>query len=127
MLMRYRLVQRGPSFPARLDLSIDRGTGDYTGRSKTRAQEQDEVSAGQTDLPKDVYNDMLITVSKNLQSGSGTVSILAFAPSPQVIKVRLLAIDKKPGEGSSQATQYVFKPQIGMVQELLGKATGRLP
>lgn len=127
MLMSYRLVQHGPSFPAQLDVSIDRGTKDYTVRSKTRAQEKEEVLAGQTDLPMDVYNGMLITVSKNLQGGNETVSILAFTPGPQVIKVQLLAVDTEAGDRSSQATQYVFKPQIGMVQELLGKAAGRLP
>jgi hypothetical protein len=126
-LMSYQLVQRGPSFPAQLNVSIDRGTGEYTVRSKTRAQEKEDVLAGQTDLPEDVYNGMLITVSKNLQGGNETVSIVAFTPSPQVIKVQLLAIDMESGDRSGTATQYVFKPQIGMVQELLGKATGRLP
>jgi hypothetical protein len=126
-LMSYRLIQRGPWFPEQLDVSIDRGTGEYTVRSKTRAQEQDDVWAGQTDLPTDVYNGMLITVSKNLQGGNETVSILAFTPSPQVIKVQLLAIDTESGDRPGKATQYVFKPQIGMVQGLLGKAAGRLP
>lgn len=129
-LMSYRLVQQGPSFPEQLDVSIDRGTGEYTVRSKTRAQEKEDVSAGQTDLPKDVYNGMLITVSKNLQGADEIVSIFAFTPTPHVIKVQLLARDTEPvhiGDRSSKATQYVFKPQIGMIQELLGKAAGRLP
>ena len=132
-LMSYRLVQRGPSFPEQLDVSIDRGTAEFTVRSKSRAQEQEDVLAGQIELPKDVYNGMLITVSKNLQRGADEmVSILAFTPAPQVIKVQLLAVDVDVelvhmGEQSSKATQYVFKPQIGMIQELLGKATGKLP
>jgi hypothetical protein len=52
--------------------------------------------------------------------------------APQVIKVQLLAADVDMelvhmGEWSSKATQYVFKPKIGMIEELLGKATGKLP
>ena len=127
-LMTYRLVQRGPSFPEQLNVSIDRGTGEYSVRSKTR--EKEDVLVGQTDLPKDVYNGMLIIVSKNLLGADGIVSIFAFTPTPHVIKVQLLARDTEPvqvGDRSSKATQYVFKPQIGMIQELLGKAAGRLP
>jgi hypothetical protein len=129
-LMRYRLVQRGPSFPEQLDVSIDRHTAEYSVRSKTRVQEKENVLDGQVDLPKDIYNGMLITVSKNLQKGADEmVSILAFTPAPQVIKVRLLVVVEPIhiGDRSSKATQYVFKPQIGMIQQLLGKAAGKLP
>ena len=130
-LIRYRLVQRGPSFPDQLDVLIDRGTAQYTVRSQTGAQGKEEVLSGQVDLPKDVYNGMLITVSKNLQKGADeTVSVLAFTPAPQVVNVQLRAIDEQPvhiGDLSSKVTQYVFTPQIGMIRELFGKATGKLP
>lgn len=130
-LISYRLVQRGPSFPDQLDISIDRGTAQYTVRSQAGAQGKEEVLSGQVDLPKDVYNGMLITVSKNLQKAADkTVSVLAFTPAPQVVEVQLRAIDEQPvhiGDRSSRATQYVFTPQIGMIRELVGKATGKLP
>jgi len=130
-LISYRLVQRGPSFPDQLDVSIDRGTAQYTVRSQAGTQGKEEVLNGQVDLPKDVYNGMLITVSKNLQKDTDeTVSVLAFTPAPQVVNVQLRAIDEQPvhiGDLSSKATQYVFTPQIGMIRELVGKATGKLP
>lgn len=132
-LMSYRLVQSGPSFPEQLDVWIDRGTAEFSVRSKKRVQEKEDVLDGQVDLPKDIYNGMLITVSKNLQKGADErVSILAFTPVPQIIKVQLLAVDvdMEPvhiGDRSSKATRYIFKPQIGMIQKLLGKAAGKLP
>ena len=130
-LIRYRLVQRGPSFPDQLDISIDRGTAQYTVRSQAGAQGKEEVLSGQVDLPKDVYNGMLITVSKNLQKGADeTVSVLAFTPAPQVVNVQLRVIDEQSihiGGLSSKVTQYVFTPQIGMIRELFGKAIGKLP
>ena len=130
-MIRYRLVQRGPSFPDQIDVSIDRGTAQYTVRSQAGEDGKEEVLTGQVDLPKDVYNGMLITVLKNLQKGADeTVSVLAFTPAPQVIKVQLRAIDEQPvhiGDLSSKATQYVFTPQIGMIQEFFGKAIGKLP
>ena len=130
-LMSYRLVQRGPFFPEQLDVSIDRNKAEYSVRSKTRVQEKEDVLDGQIDLPKDIYNGMLITVSKNLEKDADEmVSILAFTPAPQIINVQLLALDKgsvHTGELSNKTTQYIFKPQIGMIQKLLGKAAGKLP
>jgi hypothetical protein len=130
-LISYRLVQRGPSFPDQLDVSIDRGTAQYTVRSQAGAQGKEEVLSGQVDLPKDVYNGMLITVSKNLQKGvDETVSMLAFTPAPQVVNVQLRTVDEQPihiGDLSSTAMHYAFNPQIGMIGELLGKVTGKLP
>ena len=130
-LIRYHLVQRGPSFPDQIDVSIDRGTAQYTVRSKAGEDGKEEMLTGEFDLPKDAYNGMLITVSKNLQKGiDETVSVLAFTPAPQVFKLQLLAMDDQPvqiGDLSSKATQYVFKPQIGMIQEFFGKVTGKLP
>jgi hypothetical protein len=131
MLISYRLVQRGPSFPDQIDVSVDRGAAEYKIRSKVGENGKEEVLSGHVDLPKDVYNGMLITVSKNLQKGvDETVSVLTFTPTPQIVTVQLRAIDEHPvkiGEASSKATQYAFTPQIGMIRELVGKATGRLP
>ncbi len=130
-MISYRLVQRGPSFPDQIEISVDRGTAEYTVHSQAGEGGKEEVLTGQVDLPKDVYNGMLITVSKNLQKGADeTVSVLAFTPAPQVVKVQLRAIDEHPiqiGESSSKATQYVFTPQIGMIRGLVGKAIGKLP
>jgi hypothetical protein len=130
-LIRYRLIQRGPSFPDQLDISVDRGTGEYTVRSQAGEEGKEELLTGQVDLPKDGYNGMLITVLKNLQRGADeTVSVLAFTPAPQVINVQLRAIDEQPahiGDLSSKATQYVFTPQIGLIREWFGKAIGKIP
>jgi hypothetical protein len=130
-MISYSLVQSGPSFPDQIEISVDRGTAKYTVHSQAGEGGKEEVLTGQVDLPKDVYNGMLITVSKNLQNGADeTVSVLAFTPAPQVIKVQLRAMDEQPvhiGDLSSKATQYVFTPQVGMIREFVGKATGKLP
>ena len=130
-MISYRLVQRGPSFPDQIDVSVDRGTAAYTVHSQAGAVGKEEVLTGQVDLPKDVYNGMLIIMSKNLQRGADeTVSVLAFTPTPQVIKVQLRAIEEQPvqiGEVSRKAMQYIFTPKIGMIKEFFGKAIGKLP
>ena len=86
-LISYRLVQRGPSFPEQLDISLDRGTAEYTVRSQAGENEKEEVLTGQLDLPQDVYNGMLIAMSKNLQKGvDETVSVLTFTQLPKSSK-----------------------------------------
>jgi hypothetical protein len=45
-MIRYHLVQQGPSFPEQLDVSVNRGTGDYKVRSKARKDAQEQVLTG---------------------------------------------------------------------------------
>jgi hypothetical protein len=130
-MLRYRLTQRGPSFPDQIEVSIDRSTAEYKVRSKTGQEGREEVLTGVFDLPKDVYNGMFVSMLLNLPKGAGeTVSFLAFTPRPEVIKLELLLMGEhtvRIGNLSRKAVQYVFKPDIGMIRELLGKATGRIP
>ena len=130
-LISYHLVQRGPSFPEQIDVAIDRGTGEYTVRSKAAGDEKEEVLTGTFDLPKDVYNGMVITMVLNLPKGAGeTVHILAFTPEPEVIKLELLPMGEHPvriGELSRKALEYVFKPDIGVIRKWIGRITGQLP
>lgn len=80
-IIRYRLIQRGPSFPDLLDVSIDQSTAEYKVRSKTGKDGKEEELTGAFTLPKDVYNGIFVTVVLNLPKGtSETVSFLAFTP-----------------------------------------------
>ena len=130
-LISYRLIQRGPSFPDQIDVAIDRGTGEYTVRSQAEGDEKEAVVTGTFELPKDVYNGMVVTVLLNLPKGDGeTVHILAFTPEPEAIKLELRPIGEhavRIGDLSWKALEYVFKPDIGMIRKWLGRITGRLP
>jgi hypothetical protein len=130
-MLHYRLAQRGPSFPDQIDVSIDRSTAEYKVRSKTGEGGKEEVLTGAFTLPKDVYNGIFVTMLLNLPKGaSETVSFLAFTPRPEIIKLELLPMGEhavRIGELSRKAVRYVFKPDIGTIRELFGKATGRLP
>jgi hypothetical protein len=110
-----------PVVPEQIDISVNRGTAKNTVRSQAGENEKEEVLAWQFDLPKDLYNGMLISMTKNLQKGvDETVSVLAFTPASQIVKVQLHAVDEQPvliGDVSRKATQYVFIPQIGLMKE----------
>lgn len=127
-MLRYHLVQRGPSFPAQVEVSVDRSTAEYKVRSKAGEDGKEEVLAGAFTLPQDVYNGIFVTMLLNLPKGaSETVNFLAFTPAPEVIKLELNLMGEHTvhiGELSRKAVQYVFKPDIGMIREFLGKATG---
>ena len=130
-MISYHLVQQGPSFPDQIDVSIDRSTGEYKVRAKTREDGKEEVLTGAFTLPKDVYNGIFITMLLNLPKGaSETVNFLAFTPKPEAIKLELLLVGEHTvhiGDLSRKAVRYTFKPDIGMIRELLGKVTGKIP
>lgn len=130
-MIRYRLIQRGPSFPEQLDVSIDRGTAEYKVRSQAGQKGKEEVLTGHFDLPNDVYNGMFVVVLKNLfKEANATVNFLAFTPAPEAIKLQLRFIGEQTvhiGDLSSKAKQYVFKPQIGKIRKFFGKLSGKLP
>lgn len=130
-MLRYHLVQRGPSFPDQIEVSIDRSTAEYNVRSKTGEDGKEEVLTGAFTLPKDVYNGIFVTMLLNLPKGaSEMVHFLAFTPTPEVIKLELHLMGEhtvRIGDMSRKAVQYAFKPDIGMIRELLGKTTGKLP
>ena len=130
-MIRYHLVQQGPSFPEQLDISVDRDTGDYKIRSKARKDAQEQVLTGKFALPKDAYNGMIVTMLLNLPKGaSETVSLIAFTPGPEVIKLDLRLMEERAvqvGDLSRTARHYSFKPDMGMIKKFIGKAIGKLP
>jgi len=130
-MLHYRLVQHGPSFPDQIDVSIDRSTAEYKVRAKTGEDGKEKVLTGAFTLPKDVYNGIFVTMLLNLPKGaSETVNFLAFTPKPEIIKLELLLMGEhtvRIGDQLRKAVQYSFKPDIGMIRELLGKATGKIP
>src|SRR5438309_10320297 len=130
-MLRYHLIQRGPSFPEQIDVLIDRGTAEYKVRSQAGKDGKEKVLTGHFDLPKDVYNGMFVVVLKNLlKEATATVNFLAFTPSPEIIPLQLLFIGEQSvriADLSSKAKHYVFKPKIGKIRQFFGKLTGQLP
>ncbi len=130
-MLRYHLIQRGPSFPDQVDVSIDRGTGEYKVRSPSGKDGKEKVLTGHFDLPNDVYNGMFVMVLKNLfKEANATVNFLAFTPSPEAIQLQLRFIGERTvhiGDLSTKAKHYVLKPQIGKIRQFFGKLSGQLP
>jgi len=120
-LLRYRLVQRGPSFPETLDASIDRER--YEVRYRADEESSEQFVTGRITLPADVYNGMLSLLLKNLPGSEGAiVQVVAFTPKPRVVRLQLLPLAGDAlavGEARMRVTRWVIRPQLGLFASLL--------
>jgi hypothetical protein len=122
-LQKYRIVQRGPSFPESIEATVDRETGEYHVRYRADDASPEEVLTGRFEMPDDAYNGLLGTLLKNLEPGkSQMVHIIAFTPKPRAIKMLLQPMAQEPvsmGRMVVPSTRYHIKPQLGMLASLL--------
>ena len=130
-MLRYRLEQRGPSFPGDLEISLerDRGRGRYVVTSRRHGGEAERVS-GETELPPDVYNGMTIMLLRNLAGTAETVHTLAFTPAPTLVQLELIPRGEEPiavGERRVAATHYVLTPKLGMLRGAVAAVLGKTP
>jgi hypothetical protein len=129
-LLKYRSVQRGPSFPRDLEGYVERETGRYTVQTYDRSKRDRKVDQGTIELPDDVYAlGMLAVPLKNLNSGERLdAHALAFTPKPRVLKLEVTRAgeDTIVIEGSPRkALRYVAKAELqgalGTVASVAGK------
>ena len=130
-LQRYSLVQRGPAFPDDTDVSLERASGKYRVTTRSRTGGQDDVREGTLDLPPDVYNGMLLTVTKSLPAGGAArVHLVVFTPTPRVIQLQIEPAGTHEvivGVLKKTAVHFVFKPKLGSGLSLLATLAGRMP
>jgi hypothetical protein len=125
------LVQRGPTFPHPVELSIDAlkslvsvRTMDDDGKEKT--------STERMELPEDLANGMVSVLLKNLPPGAArsTFSMLVLSPKPRLIKL-VVAPDGEDtfhvGAATEKATGYVVKVEIGGVAGVVAPLIGKQP
>jgi hypothetical protein len=122
-LLRYHIVQQGPSFPEAIDARVDRASGRYEVRYKGDEDSPEETLKGTFDMPGDVYNGLLSTLMKNMPAGNpATVQIIAFTPKPRLVKMLLKPAAEDPMSVNDTpviATRFLVRPQLGMFASLL--------
>lgn len=126
-----RLVQKGPSFPKPLDVSVDGRSGQVTVRYKDD-EGQEKVISERLSLPPDTSNGMLLALLKNIrpETASTTVSIVAATPKPRLVKFVITPAGEDPfslGGSPRKATHYVVKVEIGGVAGLVAPLVGKQP
>jgi hypothetical protein len=130
-LITYRLVQKGPSFPKPLEMSIDTASGKVT-VSYANEKGEKQVINEQMTIPPDLANGMVATLLKNLppQTLPKTLSIIAATPKPILVTLQISAgnLDKfHLGSSGHSATNYDLKVDIGGLKGLLAKIFGKQP
>ena len=129
-LLTDHLVQRGPSFPHPMDVSIDATSGRVTVRH--RDDDKEKVIDERMELPEDLANGMMVTLLKNISPDvpSTTVSMLFATPKPQLVKLVITPVGKEPfsvGRASYKATRFNVKVEIGGLKGVLAKLLGKQP
>lgn len=128
-LLTDHLIQRGPSFPHPMDLSIDATSGRVTVRY--RDDGKDRVLDERMELPSDLATGMLLTLLKNISRDvPTTVSMLFATPKPQLAKLVITPMGQEPfsvGRASYKATRFNAKVEIGGLKGVLAKLVGKQP
>jgi hypothetical protein len=129
-LLSDRLVQKGPSFPQPLDMTIDAG-GDVIVRYTNDHGEQ-KVESEHLELPSDLANGLVLTLLKNVRPDAPpkTFSYVAATPKPRLVKLEIKSAGQErfsTGGVRRAATHYVLKVDIGGLSGLLAPLVGKQP
>jgi hypothetical protein len=130
-LLSDRFVQRGPSFPRPMDLSINATTGRVVVKHRDKNGEEKPIDE-QMELPVDLANGMMITLLKNLSpdAPATTVSMLFATPKPQLVKLVITRAGEDSfsvGRASYKATRFNVHVEIGGLKGVLAKLFGKQP
>jgi hypothetical protein len=130
-LVSYHLVQKGPTFPRPIDMSINAGSGAVVVRYADDDGEQ-KAEADNLVLPPDLANGLISTLLKNIGSSSAPMSLsfLAATPKPRLVKLNVTPAGEErfsTGGMNRMATHYVLKVDVGGLSGLLAPLLGKQP
>jgi hypothetical protein len=130
-LISYRLIQKGPTFPHPMEISVVTATGQvkvqYTDDKGNEKTENERLK-----LPSDLANGLVLTLLKNLQPGSEPpqVSVVVATPKPRVVKLSISSQGKDPftlAGSRREALHYIIKVEIGGLAGLVAPLLGKQP
>lgn len=124
-------VQKGPFFPTAIDLAIDAASGQVTVRSQKK-NGKEEVKSEHMDLPPDLYNGLITSIAKNLNSEASEtqISMIAATPEPRLIT---LSITPQGAQAFSLAGErrkalgYEIKFKLGGLAGFVAPLVGKSP
>jgi hypothetical protein len=124
-------IQKGPSFPNPLDLSIDVRSGQITVRSTGKDGKQ-EVKREHLDLPPDLVNGLILSIAKNIspETPETKVSMVVASPKPRLVKLAISPHGEEPFSlvGSSRkAMRFEIKIELGGVAGMVAPLIGKQP
>lgn len=129
-LLSNRHVQKGPSFPNPMDVSIDATTGKVTVRSIHDGKEK--VETDHLDLPPDLANGLVNYILKNLPTDGPEVKVsyLAATPKPRLVKLAITSQGAETFRAASnrhRATRFTVKVELGGLTGMVAPLVGKQP
>jgi hypothetical protein len=129
-LLSDHLVQKGPTFPHPMDVSVEMKTGTVTVHSSDGGKEK--VQTEKLDLPADAANGLILNLLKNLdpRAPQTTVSMITATPKPRIVKLVISSNGQHPfsvGGAERQAAEFVIKVDIGGVAGAVAPLVGKQP
>lgn len=124
-------VQKGPSFPHPIDLSIDTSSGQVTARSIDK-HGKEQVTTDHLDLPTDLANGLITILVKNIprDAPETKVSLVAATPKPRLVKLAISPGGVQPfsvAGSRRRAMRYFVKVEIGGVAGVVAPLVGKQP
>ena len=127
----YRLIERGPTFPATVDVAFDRKSGQYRARLQERKGGEEQSASGALEMPADLYNGMPLVLLKNLVEGERVGAQMAvFLPKPRLIRMDLIPEGEdraRIGGNALTARRYLSRLQIGGLTGVIASLIGKDP
>lgn len=125
-----RHIQKGPSFPQPMDLSIDVRSGTVTARSTGKVGK--EITTEHMDLPPDLVNGLVLSIVKNIlpETPETKVSMVVATPKPRLVKVAISPNGEEPFSlvGSHRkAMRFTLKIELGGVSGVIAPLIGKAP
>jgi len=129
-LIRYRLVQKGPSFPMPVEVTVEPKHGHAAVRY-TDDKGVTKVEDERLDLPPDLANGMVpLLLKQGRPEAPPTMSMVAATPKPRLVKLVASASgqsDLEVAGSTRKATRYTVKVDIGGMAGLLAPLLGKQP
>jgi hypothetical protein len=131
-LLSAHLVQKGPTFKAPMEFSVN-ATSRLVTATYTDEHGDQKTLSEHLELPPDVYNGMVSTLIKNLPPKivGMTVHVVAAGVKPRLVKVEIAPVGEDEfSVGSSdrvRATHYVVKVDLSGVTGLIASVIGKQP
>jgi hypothetical protein len=130
-LLTDHMIQRGPTFPHPMEVSIDA----VGGRVTVRYQESDgkeKTAEEQMSLPPDLANGIVLTLLKNIapNAASTEVSMLVATPKPRLVKLVITPAGEdafSAGGASHKAVRFNVKIELGGLVGLIAPLLGKQP
>jgi len=125
-----RLVQKGPTFPQPLEMTIDGNTGNVNVSYQEKGQQK--TATERMTVPDDLANGMVSKLLMNARPDAmpASFSLIAATPTPRMVKLMVMPAGRGQfsiGGAARQANHYVLKVEIGGVAGVIAPLIGKQP